>query len=1501
MINIFKIKADWIIVLMMILFSTVSFAQVDREKTSSFNKTKAINLLKERGLTSKEITNALKFEDSVYQKRSLLMKKKQIEIIESYSSRKKIAARNSNLSRTSSIMAIEDDQNVPLEERNALIDLYNATQNQGPWHDSSNWNTSEPVGTWWGVTVEDNHVTSLSLHSNNLSGQIPASFANLPKLRVLALQNNQLTGDFTPIGVNHPDMEVLYLSNNNFTANAIPSSFQNLQNLKVLSFSNAQLSSNLEVLGYLSNLEYLDLNSNKFKGALPPILQNLTSLTFINMDENEIEDISVLGNLTLLRDIWFNYNKISSIPSNLGNLSLLESLTLSFNNLTGNVPQFLTSLDNLSGLLLDYNKLNGLFPDLRFNYQGVYGQGLSVKGNNFRYIDFINNVNYYNSKGYYFFGFYPQLETDTRKTISRQDGQNLELTMFEDNRYLPEDTYQWYKNDVKIKGATSRTYTIPAFDSTLDTGIYYCLSFNENFDPNSNVLTRAKISVNKNNCVEETGMITLNPNDKLILDKIINFSFSTTNTNLKYQWKLLDYDNHLLDSQTSPVFTTVIIDPKSRLELEITNVDGCKTTFTKEFRFEKGTGINQLRYRDGYIQGNTYDICLGGTTDLSFDRFNFERNLSYKWVLINSNDEIVESSTNLTYTPTLNSIGLNKVKLFITDDYGYTTIHNVTMYVTVCNSCTNTNTKSEEIKVSFKNLVKNLLLRSLNGESDQQITGSSPSDLQQLKPYIINSIADKIYNYKTTRNDENEITSLEFAFSPNRAYDVYIASHQYGYYLYEGEDGEEPETTIDDEKIRVDISQYTDPNEYFLTCWLCECQSPVPESKIGCPEGSSVRYINFCPAEVEESHCINEPINIVFETTSNNVTYNWYIIKEGTSQRLNEVTNATGTYSYTPTIAGKYTVFAEAYQSTECKFEFHQEIIVKSCEPIISCTKDNPHTNTIKSIFTTLANKLVNTPATTITNGYTCDELKALAFYIKDENPAIYNFVHDTQEGFIAFSFGNHSAYDVKIATKGNRIVDFNLDKYVSNEVMTPLNTTESTTVESYVNHIDFCSGLYCVNHIAIVLDESGSISLPEAAKIKKQLKKYIQQQANDNDKLQSNIYVSLTGMADSDNNGYTRNDNILPTRLTNTDPSVLKKFNNWIDNYRNRSGKGISASSDYWKTALDVALNSEMKPNVVMMITDGCETSNVEALRDQTMARFSNSKSTLFTNTDKPHLYVIGIANGFYVDSNTATSSLNRNEDPNYVQSLTALTDDSRVVPVLRTSLKYLLSFGQTEYPRDKIDDFRFDFYGYENFDSLATLENEAFLSDNLKLSNFSCGLPTDKNYCSDCLSFQPIPNKEYLLSAWVKEETSIQLKTYENAVVNVVFFSNVDTNDIRYRIGSISFAPKGDIIDGWQRITSKFLIPEETKTIGIELENKSDGIPVYFDDIRIHPLDGSVKTFVYDAETFKLMSELDENNYSTFYEYDNEGGLVRIKKETAKGIKTIQETRSGNFINNN
>lgn len=67
-----------------------------------------------------------------------------------------------------------------------------------------------------------------------------------------------------------------------------------------------------------------------------------------------------------------------------------------------------------------------------------------------------------------------------------------------------------------------------------------------------------------------------------------------------------------------------------------------------------------------------------------------------------------------------------------------------------------------------------------------------------------------------------------------------------------------------------------------------------------------------------------------------------------------------------------------------------------------------------------------------------------------------------------------------------------------------------------------------------------------------------------------------------------------------------------------------------------------------------------------------------------------------------------------------------------------------------------------------------------------------------------------------------------------------------------------------------------------------------IYFDDIRIHPFNSNMKSYVYDPVSLRLVAEQDANNYSTFYEYDEEGKLIRTKVETKEGIKTVTETRS-------
>ena len=176
---------------------------------------------------------------------------------------------------------------------------------------------------------------------------------------------------------------------------------------------------------------------------------------------------------------------------------------------------------------------------------------------------------------------------------------------------------------------------------------------------------------------------------------------------------------------------------------------------------------------------------------------------------------------------------------------------------------------------------------------------------------------------------------------------------------------------------------------------------------------------------------------------------------------------------------------------------------------------------------------------------------------------------------------------------------------------------------------------------------------------------------------------------------------------------------------------------------------------------------------------------------------------------------------------------------------------------------------------------------------------VPTGDN----CLpTFSPVAtangateNSKYVVSAWVKQtdnQGSGTRKTteYGNAKVNIDLTGNVATPM------SFSFAPSGDIIDGWQRVFGIFEVPEvntgDPSFFEIRLVNDaSNGDIVYFDDVRVHPFNGNMRSFVYDPDTYRLMATLDENNFATFYIRDQEGQVVKYNVETEKGVVTIQE----------
>lgn len=147
----------------------------------------------------------------------------------------------------------------------------------------------------------------------------------------------------------------------------------------------------------------------------------------------------------------------------------------------------------------------------------------------------------------------------------------------------------------------------------------------------------------------------------------------------------------------------------------------------------------------------------------------------------------------------------------------------------------------------------------------------------------------------------------------------------------------------------------------------------------------------------------------------------------------------------------------------------------------------------------------------------------------------------------------------------------------------------------------------------------------------------------------------------------------------------------------------------------------------------------------------------------------------------------------------------------------------------------------------------------------------------------FKPAPGQRMLISAWVKEvgDTTLRTSYTQNKIV------------VSDGVKAVTFYPSGSIIEGWQRYEAVFAIDESATLFTISLQSIG-AIAAYFDDLRIHPFNANMKSFAFHPVNLRLMAELDENNYATLYEYDDDGTLIRLKKETQRGVKTVKETRS-------
>ena len=250
-------------------------------------------------------------------------------------------------------------------------------------------------------------LTDLDISWNSLNGSIPLSMGNLQALMTLVISNNHLSGEIPQFWNKMPSLYIVDMSNNSLPG-TIPRSLGSLTTLRFLVLSNNNLSG--ELPSHLQNcraLESLDLGDNKFSGNIPSwIGETMPSLLILALQSNffsgnipsEICALSALHILDLSHDnvsgfIPPCFRNLSGFKSELSDddiaryegrlnldskgraieyyhsLYLVNSLDLSCNNLSGEIPIELTSLLKLGTLNLSSNNLGGTIPEKIGNLQ----------------------------------------------------------------------------------------------------------------------------------------------------------------------------------------------------------------------------------------------------------------------------------------------------------------------------------------------------------------------------------------------------------------------------------------------------------------------------------------------------------------------------------------------------------------------------------------------------------------------------------------------------------------------------------------------------------------------------------------------------------------------------------------------------------------------------------------------------------------------------------------------------------------------------------------------------------------------------------------------------------------------------------------------------------------------------------------------------------------------------------------------------------------------------
>eukprot|EP00536_Pseudo-nitzschia_multiseries_P012458 jgi/Psemu1/208756/e_gw1.478.32.1 len=247
-------------------------------------------------------------------------------------------------------------------------------ENPKAWKVADKWMTNAHSCDWMGVECnEDKVIIAIYLEKNRLSGKIPNEIS--------IIANNIESLDFTDNIMHMRDddfdaflslkkLKTLLMDDNYlFSNDGLPSQMSALTSLEKLRLSYNVFEGELNkhsVLDSMTKLTHLEIESNYFTGSLPSAIVNMENLTYLYLRRNNMKfDLEFIkkGKFADMFAMWLDGNDIfGTIPTEVGLMTGLASLSMANATLTGNIPEEIANLSQLRRLWLFNNKLTGTIP-----------------------------------------------------------------------------------------------------------------------------------------------------------------------------------------------------------------------------------------------------------------------------------------------------------------------------------------------------------------------------------------------------------------------------------------------------------------------------------------------------------------------------------------------------------------------------------------------------------------------------------------------------------------------------------------------------------------------------------------------------------------------------------------------------------------------------------------------------------------------------------------------------------------------------------------------------------------------------------------------------------------------------------------------------------------------------------------------------------------------------------------------------------------------------------